>query len=344
MLVTKLIKHICLKHDSSAIFNLKSSICNCKKLFLLLTSYFVFFVSSAQFVSASLDRDKILLGEQVTLQFNLSNINQNAFFVTSWPHLKDTIAHIEILKRTSVDTINVNGYNSYQQSFTVTSFDSGRWQLGPFLFELQDKITNKKIQLKTDALYLSVLPVDVSSMQDYHPLKDIIEVEKKFSWLPVFIAIAVCLLAVIIFFILKKNKQKPAPLKPVLKGTALQRTLEKLYALEKMPLTSTTEIKKFHSEADIITRQYFEEVMHLKALQLTDTELLPRVNVYLQQAQLRSSLLDIFQINQSVKFAKYMPQAEESRNMLKEIIKSLNKIDEIINTSRNNAEQLVSKY
>ena len=55
-------------------FGLKSF----KKLFSFLISHFLFLISlSAQSVSASFDRDKILLGEQVTLQLNLTNVKCN---------------------------------------------------------------------------------------------------------------------------------------------------------------------------------------------------------------------------------------------------------------------------
>ncbi len=313
--------------------------------FLLFAFYFLLFTSSAQSVSASLDRDKILLGEQVTLQFTLNNINEATTFVATWPQLQDTLAHSEILKRTLIDTINVNSVNTYQQNFTVTSFDSGRWQLGPFIFIIQDKTSGKQIQLTTSPLFLTVLPVDVSSMQEYHPIKDIIDVQTSFNWMPIIIAAAVILLAIIIFIIIKKGKKRitTAP-KIILKGTPLERAIEKLQVLQMEPLSSVAAIKKFHSEIDFITRQYFEEMLQVKALQLTVTELFARMNVYLQNAQLRSKFRQVFELNASVKFAKYMPQEEESKDTLKEIIKSLHQIDESVNIARSNADRMVSKY
>ena len=314
-------------------------------ILLFAASFIIFQHTSAQSVSASLDRDKILLGEQVTLQLTLSNINERINFVAGWAQLKDTIAHTEILKRTAIDTINVNGINTYQQNFTITSFDSGRWQLGPFAFIIQDKTTGKQIQLATAPVYLTVLPVDVSSLKDYHPIKDIIDVQTSFNWIPLIVAAIVILLAVIIFIIIKKRKKKiiTAP-KIILRGTPLERAIEKLYALEKEPLISTIEIRNFHSEIDMITRQYFEEMMHIKALQLTATELFSRTHVYMQDMQLRKKFQDVFEMNASVKFAKYMPQEEESKNTLKEIINSLQQIDESVNEARNNANRMVSKY
>lgn len=317
-----------------------------KKLFLFLISYFLFLIHlSAQSVSASLDRDKILLGEQVTLQLNITGVNTDTSFIASWPQINDTINHLEILKRTAIDTIAVNGSNSYQQNFTITGFDSGKWQLGPFNFLIQNKTSGKQIKVSSPAIFLTVLPVDVSSLKDYHPLKDIIEVEPVFNWLPVIISIAVIIIAIIVFIIIKKRKKKikETP-KPVLRGTPLERAIEKLMQLQKQSLNSNAEIKKFHSEMDIICRQYFEEATNVKAMQATTSELFSRMNVYMQRADLRERLRDIFDVNASVKFAKYFPAETESKNILNDVIASLEEIDALVQQAKSNADRMVSKY
>ncbi|HEY2726143.1 MAG TPA: hypothetical protein VGI61_03140, partial [Parafilimonas sp.] len=94
--------------------------CVAKCILLLFTFHLSLFTLNAQSVSASLDRDKILLGEQVTLQFNVGDVSNLTSFVSGWPQLKDTLSHTEILKQTTIDTITVNDVNTYQQSFTLT--------------------------------------------------------------------------------------------------------------------------------------------------------------------------------------------------------------------------------
>ena len=316
-----------------------------KQIFLLFTFYFLLANASAQSVSASLDRDKILLGEQVTLQLNITNLNSSASFIPNWPQLKDTLNHLEILKRTAIDTIEVNSLTSYQQNFTITGFDSGKWQIGPFNFIVQDKTSGKQIKISSPAIYLTVLPVDVSALKDYHPIKDIIEVEKSFNWLPLIIAAVIIIVAIIIFLLLKKRKKRiiEAP-KPVLQGTPLQRAIEKLQQLANQSLNTNADIKIFHSEIDIICRQYFEEIMHVKAMQATTSELFSRMSVYMQDADLRGKVRDIFELNASVKFAKYLPGESESKNTLNDVIISLQKIDALIQQAKGNADRMVSKY
>jgi hypothetical protein len=320
-------------------FAFKSS----KKILLFLISHFLFLISlSAQTVSASFDRDKILLGEQVTLQLNLTNVNTTS--VVAWPQINDTVNHLEILKRTNIDTISVNGSNSYQQNFTITGFDSGKWQLGPFDFFIRDT-SGKQIKISSPAVYLTVLPVDVSSMKTYHPLKDIIDVETSFNWLPVIITAAIIIVAIIVFLIIKNRKKKfVQPLKPVFQGTPLERAMEKLQQLKHQSLTNNEEIKKFHSAIDIICREYFEEITSVKAMQATTSELFSRMSVYLQDAELRGKLRDIFDLNASVKFAKYFPVEAESKSMLNNVIVSLQKIDALTQQAKSNAYKMVSGY
>lgn len=318
-----------------------------------LVRYFLLFVIlcilqfrvSAQSVLASLDRDKILLGEQVTLQLTISNVSEASLYIEAWPQIADTLNHIEIIKRNDIDTINVNGINTYQQNFIITSFDSGRWQLGPFNFIATDKTTGKKTQLETAPVYLIVLPVDVSTMDGYHPIKDIIEVQTKFNWRPLIITVLALVAAVLFFLFIKKRNKQPAPIqKPEIKGTPIERALEKLNALQKAPLSSTTDIKKFHFEMDTITRKYLEEATNIKALHLTAAELLPRLKIFIGDAGFRQNFSTIFNLNAAVKFAKYMPPETESRHTLRQVITILLEIDDNIKKTRADAERMVPKY
>ncbi len=312
-----------------------------KHYFLFFSFCFLINHAFSQSVSASLDRDKILLGEQVRLQLNLTSVNPLLFYVASWPQVTDTLNHIEVIKRTRIDTIEVNGTNSFQQNFIITGFDSGRWQLGPFKFILQDKTTGKQISIASPAVYLTVLPVDVSALKTYHPLKDIIEVQTPFNWLPVIIGAAVLIAAIIVFIIIKKRKKKINVVsKTVLAGTPIQRAIETLQQLHKQPLNTDADIKKFHSDIDTICRTYFEETTNVQAMQATTFELFSRMNVFIPDATLRSKMFEIFELNASVKFAKYMPTATQSKTILGQVILNLEQIDILKHQANNNAHSL----
>lgn len=312
----------------------------CKLICLLIAYNLSLITASAQSVSASLDRDKILLGEQVTLQLNLTEVNPLIYFVASGPQVSDTLNHIEVIKRTNIDTIEVNGTNSFQQNFIITGFDSGRWQLGPFNFILQEKNSGKQKTVASPAVYLTVLPVDVSALKTYHPLKDIIEVQTSFNWWPVITAAVVLIAAIIIFIVIKKRKKTPLIAKPVLIGTPIQRAIEKLQKLHKQSLNNNDEIKKFHSDIDIICRTYFEETTSVQAMQATTSEIFSRMNIFIPDADLRRKMLAIFELNASVKFAKYMPVKVQSKSILEQVIANLEQTDILKHQANTNAHNV----
>src|SRR5579875_330902 len=86
----------------------------------LLGSCFLVLVSSSfsQSVSATIDRDKIVLGEQITLELKAEGINPQTAPVTKWFAIPDTANHIEVIKRSPIDTLTVNGTLSYMQTVT----------------------------------------------------------------------------------------------------------------------------------------------------------------------------------------------------------------------------------
>ncbi len=287
------------------------------KAFLLFTFCFLFFISRSfsQTVSASLDRDKILIGEQVTLELK-ADVNDRNYSLVTWFNFPDTINHLEVVKRSNLDTVETGGSTSYVQTLTLTSFDSGLWKLPPLVVVLQDRPSSKQLPFKADTLSLQVLPVDVSNMQDYHDIKSIIQVEgQDNSWIIIAIVVAaVVLIALLVWWLLKKRKKKiiPAPEKPAFKGTPLQWAMEQLGLLEKENLLSKDQTKLFYTRLDEIYSMYFEMQFHSGVLQLTADELMKRVKLYYPGDTLRNKFYELIRLCEAVKFAKYIPHQEEN--------------------------------
>jgi hypothetical protein len=175
---------------------------------MLFTCALFFYAGIAQKVSVAADRNKILLGEQIIVQLKAEDINPRTSFLQDWFTISDSADHIRIVKKEPVDTIEINGFATLFAKDTITSFDSGRWQITPSTIILQDNATVNKPLLKTDSLVIDVLPVDVSGLTDYHALKDILDVEAKPDYtLYIIIAGTVIVLAIVVW-LLKKCSQK----------------------------------------------------------------------------------------------------------------------------------------
>ncbi len=96
-------------------------------IYLFLFNTLVF----SQNVSASVDRDKILIGEQVELSLKVTNMDRSIQDIDKWFNLPDSFNHLEVVKRLPVDTSVVDGIYTYSQKILLTSFDSGYWQIPP---------------------------------------------------------------------------------------------------------------------------------------------------------------------------------------------------------------------
>lgn len=316
-------------------FSVHQNIISCRYRFFTFTFSLFTFLSSAQTFTATLDRDKIVIGEQVTLTIEASKINTDNSFIVAWPQLADTINNTEIVKRSTIDTIAINGLYTYQQTFTITSFDSGKWQLGPFTILLENKKSNKKIKFTTIPLFLSVLFVDVSNLKDYHAIKDIVDVEVQYNWwIPAAIVAAIVLIVLLFYFIIKKARKPKTVAQPALQGTALERALQKLRHLQEEELNDEDEIKLFHINIDAVCRQYFKEEIGMNALQITTPELIQRMNIYLQQPELKKQFQQLMYMNSAVKFAKYFPPKSESMLALATAANTLTELNTLIKKAK----------
>lgn len=299
------------------------------RLFVLrlsFVSYSLFllsFVSFSQSVSATLDRNKILLGEQITLEIKAEGISPTAA-LAGWFSLPDTINHIELIKRSPIDTLVINGTASYTQNITLTSFDSGNWLIPRLSILVQHNEDGKKDTLRTGELAIEVLPVDINNLQQYHPIKDIIDVEVKPNyWLVAGVVLlvlaAICL--VIWFVFLRKKKTKKPALKPVAARSLFETTIEQLEKLQK----ESPPVQIFYTKLDEICRTFIQNQLSIRAMQLTNDELMVQLNAYMQP-DARTSFYQLLRLIGAVKFARYQPdeaQKTEDINTAKEAVQHI---------------------
>jgi hypothetical protein len=286
-------------------------------------------IAPAQTITARLDRDKIVLGEQVTLELKLEGLNTANSFLTEWFDLPDTSNHIQIIRRDTVDTIEVAGLTSYLQHITITSFDSGKWAIPlPKLF-IQNKATGKKTALKAETVFLQVLPVDVSSLQDYHVIKDIIVVPVKQSYVLLVAGIISGIVVIVLAFLLLTRKRKPlaAPSKPAQFINPIDEALQKIQALKQEGLPAKGQTVLFYTRLDDICRAYFTRRMQIKAMQCTSDELIIKLNVYLQNRDSKTKFCQLLRLADAVKFAKYLPAEQQHEEALQHATASLQYIE-----------------
>ncbi|HWB28493.1 MAG TPA: hypothetical protein VG738_23635 [Chitinophagaceae bacterium] len=272
-----------------------------------------------QQVSAFLDRDKVVIGEQVVLTLKAADVDARTSFLTNWFTFPDSVGHLSIIKKDLPDTVDVDGLTTYIQRLTITSFDSGRWAIPLQPIIIQDRTTGKKTTLKPDSVFLQVLPVDVSGLKDYHDIKDILDVPKQTDYtLLVAAGISIVIITVLIILLVRRKGKPAASPKPV-KSTRqpLEEALFKISELDEEALPGKGQIKLFFIKLDVICREYCAARMPVDAMHLTSDELLPILNIYLTDKTVKERYLQLLQLIDSAKFAKYKPGNEQADEALK---------------------------
>ena len=265
-------------------------------------------------VRASVDKSKILIGEQIRLQLE-ADIPENEpirFFAI------DTLPHFEILNRAVIDTSNTDNGTFLKQAVVITSFDSGHWII-PALKLGDNAITDS-------------IPVDVSfspmdTAQAYHDIKDIIAVnpkkEKDRWWLWYAIGGGLVLLGLLLVYALRKKKPVPVAAAP-----ALNPYEEAIKQLDKLQ-QDNPEQKQYYSRLVDIFRVYVYRKKDIHSLQKTTDDLVVQLrNLGLPKGDFEK-LAQVLLLSDFVKFAKYVPSAEDSRNSFDVIKSSINAIEKL---------------
>ena len=298
-------------------------------LILLLGSLPLF--CKAQQAVVTLDRDQIVLGEQVTLQLKVENLTDQAQSLYSWFKVQDTAGHIQVVKQGKIDTISVDGQTTYMQKLTVTSFDSGSWQI-PVIEPVVSDINHQQYSLQTKPVNLDVLPVDVSQLKDYHPLKEILPVNyTDYTW--VYIAGGILILALIVVILiwwLKKRKTRPKTAKPIVKGPPLSWALGQIDQLEKEGLVEAGKFKEFYTRLLDICRAYFDQRLSSHAFQATSKEMVASLQNYLVRHQERINLESFTNLSDYVKFAEHSPEVEKTQEAVLTARQTLQSIEKQI--------------
>lgn len=265
-------------------------------------------------VSAILDTNKILIGDQIN--FTLKAISDKDTKII-WPLYFDTIVgNVEIINTSKKDTLLQNNMQTISQTYTITSFDSGYYAIKPTIFKY---ITNKDTSvLLTKPLLLNVQPIAVDTT--ISKLKDIKQpLKAPFSLLEIWeylaIGAGIIILGLIIFFLIKKLKNKPLEkvfTKPKIKVPAHITALNELKKLEQKKLWQKGHFKQYYTELTDIIRIYISETYFISAMEFTSDEILYHLEKSKINKENHNVLSQIFSIADLVKFAKYEPIANEN--------------------------------
>jgi len=266
----------------------------------------------SQTAKAGVDRAKIFIGEQVRLKLAVEGGRSGL----RWFTFPDSLNHFEIIKRSKIDTVLNGSTTNYYQTITITSFDSGRWEF-PSLFL-------PGVMQPTPPIAIDVMPVDVSQMQDYNDIKDIIEVTQENDWLIVGMVAFITLLSIaMIWWLFIKKKKVMVERRPA-KGTLspLDWALAELNKLKSQTLDSPLEVKKYYTGLTDISRTFFSRQFSQDSMQQTTDEWMIALQPLAVDNEAKTSFFQVLRLADTVKFAKYLPHSRDNETSV-EVIKNM---------------------
>ena len=277
-------------------------------------------VCKAQYLTLSTDRKDILLGEQFTLTIKLTSSPGKV--ISGWPLVPDSINHLEVISRGTIDSTREGNKIIYSQAMVMTGFDSGHWVIPPMGVNVDGKeVTSTSADINVQSIKLEG--------SEYNDVKEIIEVPPPGpEWKSILLyAFGILLLLLLLYFWRRNRKKKPVVVKPVSKGTAYDQAMKALEALRKEQLVEKGEMKKFYSGLYDIFREYGSALSGSSLMQSTTDDVLISMKGSLEGSSF-SKLAEVLRISDAVKFAKYgssKEEASESFTVVKESIDLLNK-------------------
>jgi hypothetical protein len=263
-------------------------------------------------VSAKVDRDKILIGEQfdLILDARFPDITSAKFFQT------DTFPHFEIINRAKIDTANVGNEVLLSQRITLTSWDSGKWLLPAVA------LLNSEVKTKPIPVTVSFSPFDPN--QDYHDVKDISDVKppvrKDWYW---YVIGAVLLL--ILFLILFPKKKKPVVENPI-DTNAYKKALAELDKLKKEDLAHK-DVKGYYVALIDVFRRYLQQGKGIHSFSKTSDDLIVQLRSLQLPSDVSTHLFEVLRLSDAVKFAKLIPDEKENDQSFIVIQKSIEVIE-----------------
>ena len=232
-----------------------------------------------------------------------------------WFELKD-LPHFEILGRSTIDSQVSDNKKILKQTFLLTSWDSGRWNLPSFSLRRSNRTRP--------------IPIDVSfspfdSKQAYHDVKDIMEVNRpgrvKWYWY----IVGLLFLAVLFFLLFPFKKKKK---EEVLIEGAYKKAIKRLDALKKRDLAQK-DTKAYYTELIDIFREYLHHKKNIQSFSKTTEDLGAQIRILHLPGNDYQQLLEVLQLSDFVKFARYQPSAPEHQTSHDVIKKSIVSIENL---------------
>lgn len=271
-------------------------------------------------VSASLDTNMILIGDQTHIRLQLIQPKAKTVYL---PLITDKIGEkVDMLSFSEPDTnVLADGKLKISMSILVTSFDTGYFAIPPF--EYKYNVLNDSVysSAETSALLLAVFPLKVDMKKGIADIKPIIEEPFSLQELvPYIIGLLIfsILFLIGIYVYVRIKNHKPIislPKKPAIPPHIIAK--KELDKLTEKKLWQNGFVKEYYSELTDIIRAYMEGRFRFGAMEMVSEDIITNLHNLELEKELVSDTQKVLKLADYVKFAKVQPLADENSTALK---------------------------
>ena len=226
--------------------------------FSLLSLFGGFLSAYGQDVSIAIDRDSLLIGEQLTATITAQAEPESTVVFPEG----QTFSPIEVIKIGSTDTLAQRPQLILEKSYVLSAFDPGNFKITP------QQVTIDKRPYLTPKLEIYIQDVAVdTTKQGLYGIKSLVKVDRPDRSLFFLIIALVVLAAALGYFIYKKLKKEATP--PLDPFEETQRLFESLRAN-----TNDIEITQLYYRASVGFKRYISVRLGFSANERTSAELM----------------------------------------------------------------------
>lgn len=276
--------------------------------------------AQAQNATASVEKDAILVGEQIKLKLDFTVPKQATNIAFPVFENNQISPQIECIAHDTSDTISLNDGFTFSQTYLITSFDSGMQTIPILIFSYFMPGDTAPVQVYSDSLNITVQLVEVDTAAEIKDIKALWTIP--FQWrdyIPHMLIGFAILVAIVVFLYFYMRRRKGLPLFPAKMIAQLPPDEEALQMLEKIKREKIWRaglIKDYYTHLTDTLRHYLERRFHVQALEQTSSETIESLHSIDINEEARQGLERILKTADMVKFAKGNPIPTENEHCL----------------------------
>lgn len=262
------------------------------KIISLLVLALVIHQGYGQEVTASIDRDSLLIGEQIELQLSASADPEALILFPEG----QTFYPLEVVNESAIDTLSKRPQLSLRKTYKITQFDAGDYLIAP------QQITINRNPYTTEAIPIRINDVVVDTtaqgLFDIKPLGQ--KVPESKSYWPYVLIIALIVIGLLIYF--KRSREKKKVISPF---------EEAIHSIDRLRQIEVVEAASIYYSATSIFKTYLHRRLSLSTEQRTSKELIGLLDslgqnepYYQQPKEQQTGLKELLNRAELYKFAK----------------------------------------